>query len=335
MSDTHEEREFEKMSVEEMLVCYEVNGRGRDFFRSKGWLHKTSSEIGTEKWFQPNLHHYLRKQWRRMWIKNHPDKGGSGCRITLGKIDWIWKQFLHPRYATEEEVVDLTNGSGSEDDNSDSNVQDDAVSENSTAGDGVDSENDNNSIDDEDIHEMATKRARITGIGILGRDSSPHTTNSSLATKPLSLPSPSSDMPDVKGIVVYTGFWYQGEVESIWHNEDKKGGREYLHRVIYEDGDKEDLTYEQLMLLPCANSVKGRKAKSSYDSLGNKGYKIWKMFIEKGVVTDKIMGPEGGENKFCTFFTVRDISQSMSILPLCSGNQKSFFLKYSIPSMWV
>lgn len=283
--DIHEEKEFRSMNVGQMLNFLGIRGRAREHFNNLGWLDKNMREIHG-KWYDPTVYSDIKKVYRSKILKNHPDKGAGACRNTFEKVFWMWNSFFEAKFASREQVVDLTNGSSSEGE--------------SMAGDGVDSDVEN---------EESTKRASSPNenstsakkLCLPQNHSSSETTNTSLVIKPSSPPSPSSKIKHLMGKEVCTAFWFQGIVKYIWQNENENGVNEYLHHVVYEDGDKEDLTFEELRRLDRVRSVKGRKKKSSYDKLGNKDYQFWKIFTVQGKVTGSFEGADGREKIFFYF----------------------------------
>lgn len=81
------------------------------------------------------------------------------------------------------------------------------------------------------------------------------------------------------GIRVRKHFWFKGKVTYVWSHEDKSiplWKRKNWH-VEYEDGDEEDLLWQELTMY--------QKDDLCNIELGHEGYEFWKSFELEGTVT--------------------------------------------------
>ena len=81
------------------------------------------------------------------------------------------------------------------------------------------------------------------------------------------------------GVRVRKNMWFKGKVTCIWSHDDKSmplWKRKNWH-VEYEDGDEEDLIWQQLTKYP--------KDDLCDRELGDEGYEFWKQFTLEGTVT--------------------------------------------------
>ena len=178
-------------------------------------------------------------------IKYHPDKGGSN-EVFVFK----WDQYERVRNCVRRvELIDLT----SEDDDADADADDDDDDDDDDISDSSPTESapENGEDDDE-------KDTEVNGDGDPVLSITQH---------------PSKEHFLDKKVRIYG--MYAGEVVEIWRD----GRGKYFHHMKYNDGDEEDLTWEELDELWESQTNK-------VDERGNVGYKVVRGFYKHGTAVD-------------------------------------------------
>ena len=256
------------------------------FFESRSWSNRNKSELNGQTWTDPNVYRHLSVRYREKLLGVHPDKGASGPGNT--------ESFMMVRRAWEMlkgcylPIIDLTQDSDSEDD------QDDASS-NDVRSEGESEEDEHRQEDgggavvikcDNRTTDRASERGAKEDESVEAEHQQEHgggserdqTTEDMRAggtVQPFT-GKPSSKWDHMIGETFQKKYWFRGEVKTV--RVAKVNGKfVYLHKVVYDDGDKEECSLDDLLKLRGDDDCK--------ILVGNPGYKFWKEFLLWGEVT--------------------------------------------------
>ena len=259
-------------------------GLAYEHFKSRNFLDSTG-----QQWSHPNIYNHLRSIYTKGLIRVHSDKGGTGCVKEFMLVREAWAMFKGCYVRLD--LVDMTLNSDTDDDDGDDDDDDD--DDNDGDGDDVDicddakedesvddeqqqNDNDVDVYDDDDLFDSSNDDAKEDAEQASDHDEA--TTGGMLAkgtVQPFSRKQ-CSKFDKMIGTCVQKMYWFVGKIVSI--KQDVKVGSELpcLYNVKYDDGDGEDLTFEEFQNLTMCDDCATLK--------GQIGYTFWKGFRLDGKV---------------------------------------------------
>ena len=281
MSDGADNKSFTVRRALEALG-EEEGQAGSLYFQARSWSNWNKSQLNGHAWTDPIVHRHLKTLYHKKMLAHHPDKGASGPEnvelFIMAKGAW---NMLNGCYS-EIETIDLTEDSDTED-RGEGNRQAIVIRRDRRT-----TNQDSEGVAKEDESEEA--RHQQEGGGGSERDRTPNM-RAGGTVQPVT-GKPFSDWDHMIGETFQKDYWFKGEVTTI-RVEKVKGQLVHFHSVVYDDGDKEDCSLDDLGKLRGDDDCKL--------VVGNVGYKFWKQFLLNGQVTRiRYRQGEKGESMTCS-----------------------------------